>query len=48
MNHSAKPLDRAAAENGADDVADSDSEAVAIMDVHVAGARSGYVINVTL
>lgn len=47
MDRLPKPLDKLTAENSADEVADSDSDWVRIMDVHVAGVRGGYVINVT-
>jgi len=47
MKHTAHPLDKATAESCADEVADSDSDFVGIMDIHVATVRRGYVINVT-
>ena len=47
MDSLPEPLDKLTAERSADDVADSDSDWVRIMDVHVAGVRGGYVINVT-
>jgi len=42
-----KTLDKLTAESSADEVADSDSDWVRIMDIHVAGLRGAYVINVT-
>jgi hypothetical protein len=47
MDPLVKPLDKSTADSGADEVADSDSDTVRIMDIHVAGMRGGYVINVT-
>lgn len=47
MDRLPKLLDKLTAESSADEVADSDSDWVRIMDVHVAGVRRGFVINVT-
>lgn len=47
MDDIVKPLDKLTADTSADELADSDSDWVRIIDIHVAGVRGGHAVNVT-